>query len=124
MLALFLIALLLGFSNAHQAQIKTSCGTISGTYNAELDVAFFLGIPYARECITQQASTRFPVSFSADAPIGARRWTYAEDLQSNCWEGVLDATQFGNFCVQSGQFIGNAGSEGLSRDREEISSTL
>ncbi|CAE7778404.1 Ces2e, partial [Symbiodinium sp. KB8] len=46
-------------------------------------------------------------------PVGDRRWAYPVDIDSTtgCWEGVLDGTAFAPFCVQSGQFIGNAGSE-------------
>ncbi|XP_065175799.1 para-nitrobenzyl esterase-like [Sycon ciliatum] len=60
----------------------TNCGPMKGTW--EDGVAVFRGIPYAKP------------------PTGDRRWRPSLKLEKNsgCWEGTLDATKFGNVCMQ------------------------
>ena len=66
-------------SGDHRA-IVTESGPLKGTTVA--DVNEYLGIPYAAP------------------PVGSLRWTPPQSFGK--WHGVLDATQFGSECPQSG----------------------
>jgi hypothetical protein len=71
--------------------VVTPCGTISGYWDVLSDgsrVGVFLGIRYGA------------------SPAGAARWT--PSVAAGCWPGggVLNATQFGAYCMQPG--IGGA----------------
>ena len=63
--------------------VVTSCGLVRGQRE---DGAFsFRGIPYAAP------------------PVGQGRWRKPKELSysnRNCWDGVLNATEFGSQCVQ------------------------
>ncbi len=62
-------------------QVSLTTGTVTGGWtDAEQDIAVYNGLPYAAP------------------PVGADRWTPPADPVS--WQGVRDAREFGNQCVQ------------------------
>lgn len=63
-----------------QEIVTTRCGQIRGTVGLHEDVRVFKGIPYAKP------------------PVGELRWRKPEPMEP--WEGVLEATDYGNRCMQ------------------------
>ena len=70
---------LVHFACSSSVQITTQLGEIRG--NITNSVSQFYNIPYA------------------EPPIGELRWKRTRSLQST-WNGVYDATKWGNACVQ------------------------
>eukprot|EP01112_Ceratiomyxa_fruticulosa_P010525 TRINITY_DN2791_c0_g1_i1.p1 TRINITY_DN2791_c0_g1~~TRINITY_DN2791_c0_g1_i1.p1 ORF type:complete len:547 (+),score=93.25 TRINITY_DN2791_c0_g1_i1:195-1835(+) len=68
--------------SANPPVVKTQCGYIGGSYNANTSVSAFKGIPFA------------------SPPIGKLRWKPTQP--SSCWSGTLNATSFGKVCMQNG----------------------
>jgi len=89
----------LAYAHAQNAPVvSTECGLVKGTHVDSLEVDSFLGIQYAA------------------SPIGDLRFADAVALRESggCWSpNVLNATQFGTFCVQSGQFRQGGGEDCL-----------
>ncbi|KAK3097961.1 hypothetical protein FSP39_014851 [Pinctada imbricata] len=72
----------LKFSACNPITVQTPCGQIKGTQNVSFT---FRGIRYA------------------EAPVHTKRWTepvLISPKSNNCWSGVLNATVFGENCVQ------------------------
>lgn len=66
--------------------VETNCGRMSGLVNSTDGGFTFRGIPYA------------------SPPVNTLRWRRPVPLDHsnhNCWDGVLDATQFRDECVQT-----------------------
>ncbi|WAR24207.1 PNBA-like protein [Mya arenaria] len=65
--------------------VNVDCGRVRGLYNVTSDAYSFRGIPYA------------------SPPVGNLRWRPpfpVNSSNSNCWRGLLDASQFGSPCFQ------------------------
>ena len=78
---LLLLALLAFSNSAFAVEVVTPSGKLVGATSQRSDaISVFKGIPYAV------------------APIGARRWTYAEAHPG--WQGKRDATRFSPACAQ------------------------
>ena len=78
--AFFATALAASPPTVHVPGLGDARGTIS---NASSTVALFLSIPYA------------------EAPIGTQRWQPPTAAESPWASPVLDASKYGNFCVQT-----------------------
>lgn len=77
---LFLASAMISFCNAYTVSVH-DLGTMIGRDAGYKDVAQFLGIPYGK------------------APVGELRWQPPQAYGS--WSNVLNATQFGNACMQA-----------------------
>lgn len=81
---LFALLLLLSTALAQSAYVFTPQGSLKGGINSGAQVAYFLGIPYAR----------------------AERWKAPQPAR---WKGVLEATQAGKACPQRDSFASRLG---------------
>jgi hypothetical protein len=65
---------------ADESIVQTASGTVQGVIDEVGGARYFLGIPFAQP------------------PVGALRW--AKPVPANPWNGVFNASTFGNGCIQ------------------------
>lgn len=85
MRGLLCLVVLFAASYSQSTIVQTHCGPVQGIYDQKLSSVAFLGIPYAK-------STK-----------EHKRWSKPEQLSQSdgsCWNGTLQATQFGPMCPQ------------------------
>ena len=81
---LLVLLFVLSSALAQNALVLTPQGSLKGSFNPQAQVAYFLGIPYAK----------------------AERWKAPQPAR---WKGVLEATQVGSACPQRASFFGRVG---------------
>jgi para-nitrobenzyl esterase len=68
------------------ALVETTYGPVAGVQDEQSGMLYWKGIPFAKP------------------PVGALRWKAPQDPVA--WSSALDATKFGNACIQNGRIYG------------------
>jgi len=87
-----------GADDACETPVDTAFGKIAGTSEEGTDTCVWRGVPYAA------------------APVDDLRWRAPRPTPR--WDGKLDATRFGDRCMQAGGLLGGGGAPGVGMSED------